>query len=52
MNKKKLIGIIGACVVVIVVVVAVALRTPTGNGAPTDNDTGVAFTDPNLEAAN
>jgi hypothetical protein len=50
-NKKKLIGIIGACVVVIVVVVAVALRTPTGNGAPTDNDTGVAFTDPNLEAA-
>jgi hypothetical protein len=45
MNKKKLTGIIVACVVVIIVVVAVVARTPT------DNDTGVAFVDPELEAA-
>ena len=45
MNKKELIGIIVACVVAIVIVIVVTVRTPT------NNDSGVSFADPNLEAA-
>jgi len=45
MNRKKLIGVIVACVAVIVVVVAVVVHTLG------DNDAEVAFADPNLEAA-
>ncbi len=40
MNKKRLIGIIAACVIVVAVVVVVATRPPTG-----------IFADANLEAA-